>query len=376
MASLTYRECFHQVMSGQPTDWVPNYELGCWGQTVQRWFDEGLSREQSFVGEIDMFEGEPLFQLDRRAFAHVKTGMLPGFDEELIDEDEQYIIARHADGVVTKALKSGTVRGTRMTMDTYLTFPVTDRASWQDVKRRYDPHAPARYPFWWDEMKRLWRDRDYPVCLLGNGTFGLYSQLRSWVGTENISMMFYDDPAFVEEMVEHNTEFLLAVIERAITDVQFDYFNIFEDCAGKGGPLFGPEQFHRFFAKPYTRIIERLNRAGINSIWMDSDGDTEVLIPLWMDVGVNCHWPLEQASGMDPLRLRRKFGKGLTLCGGIDKMEIAKGREAIDRELQTKIPSLLEEGGFIPHIDHAISPEIAYDDFMYYMELKRKLIGR
>jgi uroporphyrinogen decarboxylase len=225
-------------------------------------------------------------------------------------------------------------------------------------------------------MVRLWRDRDYPVCLMGNGTMGLYSQLRSWVGTEGISYMFYDDPALVAEMLEFHTEFFLQLIERALGDMPFDYFNFFEDCAGKGGPLFGPELFRKFFMKPYQRIIARLNRAGIKSIWVDSDGDAEALVPLWMEAGVNCFWPLEQASGMDPLRLRKKFGKSLILCGGLDKMEIAKGPKAIERELTKKIPPLMEQGGYIPHIDHAISPEISYANFLYYLDLKRKLIGR
>jgi len=376
MPALTHRECFIKVMAGERTPWVPNYELGCWGQTIQRWLDEGLPQEQSYFTRVDMFEGEPLFKLDRRAFARLETWMFPQFDYEVLEETDRYVVARHGNGMVTRALKEGTVRGTRMSMDTYISFPVADRASWNDVKRRYNPQAVFRYPFWWDEMARTWRGRDYPVCLLGNGTFGLYSQLRSWVGTEGISYMFYDDPALVEEMVEFNADFLLALIERALGDVQFDYFNFFEDCAGKGGPLFGPEIFHRFFMKPYRRIIDRLHRAGIRSIWVDSDGDPEVLVPLWMEAGVNCFWPLEQASGMDPVRLRRKFGNGLALCGGLDKREIAKGRDAIDRELHAKIPPLMESGGYIPHIDHAISPEISFSDFMYYIELKRKLTGR
>ena len=373
---MAHRECFNSVMAGEATDWVPNYELGCWGQTVERWYGEGLPQDRSYVGRMDMFDGEPLFHLDRRAFARLDLGMFPAFEPEVLEEDDRYITARHANGVVTQALKEGTVRGMRMSMDHYIDFPVKDRATWKDVKRRYDPSVIWRYPFWWDESARLWRDRDYPVCLLGNGTFGLYSQLRSWVGTEPISYMFHDDPALVEEMIEFHTEFMLMLVERALRDVQFDYFSFFEDCAGKGGPLIGPEQFRKFFMKPYQRIIERLSKAGIRSFWVDSDGDSEVLVPLWMETGVNCFWPLEQASGMDPVRLRKKFGKSLMLCGGLDKMEIAKGREAIEKELRAKIPPLLEEGGYIPHIDHAISPEISYDDFMYYMELKLELTGR
>jgi hypothetical protein len=166
------------------------------------------------------------------------------------------------------------------------------------------------------------------------------------------------------------------LVEPALQQVQFDYFNFFEDCAGKGGPLYSPRIFRKFFEKPYRRIIDRFNRAGIQSIWVDSDGDPDVLVPLWMDVGVNVFWPLEQASGMDPLKLRKKYGKGLILCGGLDKIELAKGKKAIERELYTKIPPLLEQGGYIPHVDHAVSPEISYADFLYYLELKMKLIGR
>jgi uroporphyrinogen decarboxylase len=365
-----------KVLSGQVTGWVPNYELGCWGQTVQRWYDEGLPQDKSFIGRGDMFEGEPLFKLDRRAFARLNVFMHPDFGYEVLEETDRYLTARHPGGIVTKALKEGTVRGTRLSMDTYLSHPVTDRASWADMKRRYDPCAVWRYPFWWDEQVRTWKDRDYPVVLLGNAAFGLYSSLRNWCGTEGISYLFYDEPVLVEEMLETATDFLLKVVERALGEVEFDYFNFFEDCAGKGGPLIGPELFKRFFAKHYKRIIARLNAAGVASIWLDCDGDPEALIPSWLDCGVNCLWPLEQASGMDPLRLRRKFGKALKLAGGLDKMEIAKGPAAIERELRRKIPPLLEQGGYIPHLDHTFSPEISFKDALYYVALKLKLTGR
>jgi len=369
---MTHRESFLKIMAGEVSDWVPNYELGCWGQTTQRWLNEGMPEDKAGV---DMWAGVPFFRIDGREFVRLNTGMIPGFEHQVLEEDDHTVLFRDASGIVRRALKDGTVRGTRMSMDSYVAHPVKDRSSWEDVKRRYDPRAPERYPEGWHGVSRPRQQREDPACLLGNGSFGLYSQLRSWVGTENVSLMFYDDPALVEEMIEFNTDFLLVLVERALQDVRFDYFNFFEDCAGKGGPLFGPELFRKFFMKPYKRIIERLHSAGIRSVWVDSDGDSEVLVPLWMEAGVNCFWPLEQASGMDPLRLRERFGKDLVLCGGIDKMELAKGREAIDRELYAKIPPLLESGGYIPHIDHAISPEISYDDFLYYLELKRKLTG-
>jgi uroporphyrinogen decarboxylase len=196
------------------------------------------------------------------------------------------------------------------------------------------------------------------------------------VGTENISYLFYDDPALVEEMIEFNTEFLLALVERALQEVRFDFFNFFEDFAGKGGPLLSPHIFRRLFLPYYQRIIERFRRAGIRYFWLDSDGDAEALIPLMLEAGITCLWPLEQASGMDPRRLRREYGKSLALAGGIDKIEIGKGRKAIEAELRAKIPLMLESGGYLPILDHCFSPEISYDNFLYYVELKARLIGQ
>jgi uroporphyrinogen decarboxylase len=369
---MTNRERFRKALAFAPVDRVPNYELGCLGQTVERWIGEGMPE---YAAYMNWFEGEPYFHLERRAFAALNVGMMPAFGYDVLEETEEYVIARHWNGVVTKALKAGTVRGTRLCMDQYLSFPVTDRRSFAEIKRRYDPSAPVRYPLWWDEQVRTWQTRDYPLGLLHNGTFGLYSQLRSWVGTEGISYLFFDDPALVEEMIEFNTEFFLALVERALAQVQFDFFNFFEDFAGKGGPLISPGIFRKFFLPCYRRITERLRKAGVRHILLDSDGDPEVLIPLLLEAGITCLWPLEQASGMDPVRLRKRFGRDLALAGGLDKREFSKDRQAIAAELRVKIPPLLESGGYIPFLDHVFPQDISYDNFLYYLELKAELIG-
>jgi uroporphyrinogen decarboxylase len=368
---MTNRERLLAVLNFQPCDRLPNYELGAWGQAIERWIAEGLPEHECY---FNWFEGEPYLGLERRGFATIDVGMLPYFEYEVLEEDERYITARGSSGIVTKALKEGTARGTRWCMDQYLSHPVTDRASWEAMKKRYDPTVRVRYPLWWDEWVRLWKTRDYPLCLLGNGTFGLYSGLRSWVGTENLSYLFYDDPALVEEMIEFNTEFLLATVERALGEVKFDYFNFFEDFAGKGGPLLSPQIFRRLFLPYYQRITERFRRAGIEHFWLDSDGDPRALIPLMLEAGITCLWPLEQASDMDPRELRRQY-PDLALAGGIDKRELAKDRAAIDRELESKILPLRDRGGFLPHVDHTVQPEVSYDNFRYYLEKKRELLG-
>lgn len=365
------RERFLRVMSFEQPDHVPNYELGLWGQTVERWYREGMPEDALYHS---WFEGEPYFGIERRAFAPLQSSLLPPFEVETLEEDERYLVSRRPDGIVTKALKEGTARGTRSSMDQYLSFPVTDRQSFQRMKERFDPASPIRYPLWWDELVRGWQQRDYPLCLLINGSIGLYSQLRRWVGTEQISYLFFDDPAFVEEMLDFTVDFTLALTARARDEVRFDYFNFFEDFAGKGGPLISPALFRKFLLPRYRRIIDAFRASGIEHIWLDSDGDTRVLLPLLIEAGITCHWPLEQASDMDPIPLRREYGRDLVFCGGIDKRELTKGKKEVEAEVNAKIPPMLDGGGFIPHLDHTFPHDIPYENFLHYMELKQKLL--
>jgi uroporphyrinogen decarboxylase len=186
--------------------------------------------------------------------------------------------------------------------------------------------------------------------------------------------VFYDDPVFAEELLDFYTQFTMETIHKALHDVQFDYFNIFEDFAGKGGPLVSPKIFKRFLLPRYRQVTDFLHRHGVEFISMDSDGDVRVLIPLIIEAGINCLWPLEVAAGMQPLQIRKEYGRDLRLWGGIDKRELTKGRKEIRAELLRQAPAIIEDGGYIPTLDHDVPPDIPYDNFMTYLEIKRRII--
>jgi len=52
--------------------------------------------------------------------------------------------------------------------------------------------------------------------------------------------------------------------------------------------------------------------------------------------------------------------------GGIDKTALSSKRD-IDRELD-KVARMIPRGGYIPYVDHAIAPDVSWDNFKYYRE--------
>lgn len=74
-----------------------------------------------------------------------------------------------------------------------------------------------------------------------------------------------------------------------------------------------------------------------------------------------------------PQAWRRKFGRSLRLWGGVDKRELARGPAAISAHLREFIP-LIEEGGFIPTVDHTVPPDVPWDHFRRYLDSKTALL--
>jgi uroporphyrinogen decarboxylase len=108
---------------------------------------------------------------------------------------------------------------------------------------------------------------------------------------------------------------------------------------------------------------------------MHSDGNLNELIPLWLESGINYVNPLEVAAGNDAVAIRKKYGKALILSGTIDKRALAKGEEATREEVMSKVPFLLERGGYFPSVDHSVPPDVTFENYCYYINLIRDVAG-
>ena len=65
----------------------------------------------------------------------------------------------------------------------------------------------------------------------------------------------------------------------------------------------------------------------------------------------------------------------LLMIGGIDKRALAKGKDAIHREVDRVIP-LVEDGGYLPELDHSVPPDVSWPDFCEYVEYLEFRLGR
>jgi uroporphyrinogen decarboxylase len=90
-----------------------------------------------------------------------------------------------------------------------------------------------------------------------------------------------------------------------------------------------------------------------------------------VEVGVTGLFPLEAVNDIE---LIRKEYPDIKLMGGFNKKVLFKesNKEVIDDELE-KTKRMLKKGGYIPHVDHAVSEDVTWKNFKYYRERLNRL---
>jgi hypothetical protein len=361
MTDMTNRERFRAAMAFEPVDRPCHVEWGFWEETHTRWKGEGLPADITFPAFSGLSSGIDLFEhFGVTRFGYLLPGQyfLPAFQPAVLSEDEDFLVERTERGVVQKVNKRN------RTIPMFLEYPVKDRADYERLKERLQPQVAKRYPANWDLAAAELRAQDHTVtCTHMDGFFGYPREL---MGLEGYLFQLNDDPQFVRNLIEDRVAFYELVYERALRDARPDFAFIWEDMCYRNGPLISPEMFREFLLPAYQRLTAFIRDMGVSTIIVDSDGDINKLIPLWLEGGVTGLLPFEVRAGMDVTRIGEEFPR-LQILGGIDKNEIAKGHEAIDKELGRVLPAMLRRGGYAVALDHWVPPAISLDDYRYFV---------
>ena len=390
------RERFRQICHGE--------RLGDFGilgngfhyfypETLKAWLDQGASKVLELPGPP--FGNEMPVEVMRylgfdasRILWEVHSGMNGGtaidsvadatFQDEawlveppigpiLVEDGEKDIIVINRSGMKEKVLKATPFHS----MPMWLEHPVKDRATWNQFKARLDPDSPGRYPADWSTYVEQVNALDCPVGLEVGGFFGF---MNMWVGTESLMYMFYDDPVLIEEMMETMLHLETEIVKRVTKDISIDFAFYWEDMAYNSGPMISPAMMRKHMLPRYRQLNQVIRDAGCDIFYLDSDGNVDLLIPIWLEAGIKLIWPLETAAGMDPVALRRQYGKDIILGGGLNRLAFYD-KAALKNEVMSKVPHLAATGPYFPSPDHTVPPGVPFENFCYYINLLREIRG-
>ena len=373
---MTHRERYRETLLFGTPDRIPFSPGGPRESTRAAWKAQGLEDPDRYMDALlDTLGFRPEPAERPGVGLGVSFQMIPTFEEKVLEHRDGHYVVRDWMGAITEIADTYDYTYIRSAKD-FVTrkwhkFPVETREDWEEMKRRFDPDTPGRFPADFEARCERNRDRDTVVGIHFNGPFW---QMREWCGFEGLCLKMVEEPELVDEMAQFWTDFCSTTLRPILERVRIDYLYFSEDMAYKEHAMISPAMCRRWLQPAYERWIAEARAAGCAILDMDSDGKVDELIPIWIDSGINACDPIEVAAGNDIVAYRRQFGRQMAYKGGVDKRAIARGGDVIRAELE-RVRPVVEDGGYIPGCDHGVPPDISWPAFIDYARLLAEMTG-
>ncbi|MDO8685805.1 MAG: uroporphyrinogen decarboxylase family protein, partial [Clostridiales bacterium] len=192
---------------------------------------------------------------------------------------------------------------------------------------------------------------------------------RTLLGIENHLYAFYDHGDLLHKINQDLAEYHIYVIEECCKMIKPDFMTFAEDMSYNHGPMISYGLFKEFLLPYYKKVVPVLKKHGIIP-FVDSDGNVESMIPLFVEAGLEGVLPLERQAGVDVGKIRRDFPE-FKMIGGYDKMVMSKGEGRMREEFERLLP-VMKSGGFVAGCDHQTPPDVSLDNYKTYMKLMRE----
>jgi len=366
------RELHQAIYSGERFDRLPLIGLGGWTETLERWRHEGLGADQdpnTATGLVaDECTGLPL-----------SLNMHPLFAIEVLEKGDRYVTLVDEFGVTKRMLTADFDRsqgrmgaaGATSSMSHWLAFPVKDMRSWKPIyEERFRAVPEGRITQ--DVEKEGQQIKEHAETRwVGHFSFpfgGLFSAVRQLMGLPGAVFAMADHPELVRTLVSDLSGFYVDAYALLVPKFRLDQVTCFEDLCSNRASLLSPVMFREFFMPGYKRYIGGLKDLGVEQVFIDTDGDARLIIPELMECGFTGVHPCEIKAGMDPGAIRKQY-PNLCCNGGIDKVAVAKGGQALEQEFERRFRTAWDLGRYTPCLDHGAPPDISWKNARHYARL-------
>ena len=176
---------------------------------------------------------------------------------------------------------------------------------------------PGRFAGLRERALQIRKDTPYAVV---SGISGVIYEYGWYLrGLEQWFCDLLTDPEFCGALLDQMLKFWMDWLRLFLDEVGdvVDVIMIGDDLAGQGGPLFNPEIYRRLVKPRHKRLVQYIRSRTRAKIWYHTCGSCLAYIPDLIDNGIHILNPVQTgARHMDPVELKRRFGRDLVFWGG------------------------------------------------------------
>jgi uroporphyrinogen decarboxylase len=251
-------------------------------------------------------------------------------------------------------------------IDAPIAFPIATRADW-DAFTPPDPWAGGRM----DPIRAGLKLADGRLAVLGS-VGGPFTPSWEQTGMDVFSMLIYDDPGLVREILRAHTAFSIA-IARQLVEAGVDAVLISDDFGWNGGTLVSPRHFRELILPLFKEIVATVRSLG-KPVLLHSCGNVNAILDDLAASGINGYNPLQRTANMNLARVKAAYGARISLSGNVDSSVTLPfgSKEDVERETRECIAAAGPGGGYMLGSDHSLHGGIPVENMLTMIETAKR----
>jgi uroporphyrinogen decarboxylase len=228
------------------------------------------------------------------------------------------------------------------------------------------------------DLATAYRTRGRAVMIKGvlAGIFEMAQRVR---GMAPLMMDMASDEALAAALLDKMVELKLNFWEMALPSLHdvVDVVSEADDYGTQVSQLISPRMFRRLMKPRLAVLFDRIKELAPNArLFFHSCGNVRPLLPDFIELGVDILNPVHvRAAGMDPVELKRDFGRDIVFWGGgVDTQDVLPhGTPAEVRDdVRRNIDALAPGGGFVFNTVHNIQADVPPENILAMVEALRE----
>jgi uroporphyrinogen decarboxylase len=350
--TLTGVERITNILQRKPVDRIGLFEH-FWSDTQKVWTEQGHIEPGESLADHFGFDMQLAWPLNVTADLD--------YEPVVLAETEETITTRNGNYATLKKHKLHDAT------PEHIDFAVKERSAWEElIKPKLKPER-RRIDF--EAYRRAKEQARATGRFFAWSGVNVFEILKDVAGHEYMLMGMALDPEWVLDMAMTYAQLTVELQEILFAEEGWpDGIWYYEDMGYKQHPFMSPKMY-REIIQPAHALTVGFAKAHDMPVIMHSCGYVEPLLPGMIEAGIDCLQVIEVKAGMDLLKLYRDFGEILSFMGGIDVRKLyTNDRDEIDAELESKIPIVMQNYGYVVHSDHSIPNTVHYETYRYFID--------
>lgn len=177
-----------------------------------------------------------------------------------------------------------------------------------------------------------------------------FERAHAMQGMEVFLLNMATDPDFARALLERIADYCKQLMGRFLEELgdNVDIIKIGDDLGIQTGLMISPQMYRDILKPVHADFISFIKSRTKAKIFFHSCGDVAPLIGDFIEIGVDILNPIQTSSGSmaDLPALKKRFGKNMVFCGGIDSHRILPfGSVAEVRQEVRRVMQILGPGG-------------------------------